>query len=570
MGAAESSVYVYLGQKDGTDRVKGVYTLKVSRIVPKNCKNFERVHYRINYNKKPSRDLIGRNPYYNVSICSGTDYYNKGNCIFRYYCTREDKIIRAVNVYYSSLLPNEPLIIAFITKDFHGYRFTYSSLKSRDYAYSYDFITQTFRKSVKEQLPVEYKNKSGGKKITFILEKKTNTSVNKDRQPILKDNKFKKTIYTSGCSQCKVYYSDLFEYNTQIDPENFDYTKSFTDPKNFIDSYFLKHVENKALDGIIVYYTASANRPENVSHLVEFIDSCNYKSQYVRKDKFSTYWVKEQIDYKNENELCKKMDEIKKKADENDLITYILEKKKEYFGVEVKKTAPEKEKPNTHKGYTKYLHTSKRKGVKSNIVLNLQIIKLEGKEFTYEIELLEAYVMKNKKEEEDDTPFLVMFKQVTSLKPPDTHTVDLMYISKPCDKLADWKQITLKEEVLKERLEEIEKIPREKTIKEKVTEKEKDKDKKEEKEIQKTVPRTFKELREEACKILEKAVTVPGPPKPSPPTVPPGKPKVPDEEFELTLSQKIVITIGAVLASSVIGGISYGVYWYQTTIKLLT
>ncbi|BAM40647.1 conserved hypothetical protein [Theileria orientalis strain Shintoku] len=570
MGAAESSVYVYLGQKDGTDRVKGVYTLKVSRITPKICKNFERVHYRINYNKKPSRDLIGRNPYYNVSICSGTDYYNKGNCIFRYYCTCEKKIIRAVNVYYSSLLPNDPLIIVFITKDFHGYRFTYSNLKTRSYAYSYDFITQTFRKSVKEQLPLEYNNKSGGKKITFILEKKTNTSVNKDRQPILKDNKFKKTIYTSGCSQCKVYYSDLFEYNTQIDIDKFDCSKEFTVPKNFIDSYFLKHVENKALDGIIVYYTASANRPENVSYLVEFIDSCNDKSQYVRKDKFSTYWVKEEHNYKNENELSKNLDQIKKKADENDVLTYIIEKKEKYFCVEVKNITDNK-KPNTQDGFSKYSHTSKRKGVKPNIVLNLQILKQDGKEFTHQLEGLEAYFLKDKEKKEDDTPFLIVFQQASSLKPPDTSTVDMMYISKPCEDPREWKLIVLTEEVLKERLEQIEKIPREKTIKEKVTEKEKDKGKERGKEIGKTVPKTFKELRKEACDILEKAVTVPGfPSKPGPPTVPPGKPKVPDEEYGLTLSQKIVITIGAVLASSVVGGISYGVYWYQTTIKLLT
>ncbi|UKJ90781.1 hypothetical protein MACJ_001716 [Theileria orientalis] len=383
----------------------------------------------------------------------------------------------------------------------------------------------TDRDLVKVRLPKEYESKSGGKKIKFILEE--------------------------------------------------DCPETLTSPKNFIDAYYLSRVKDKSLDGIIVYYTASANQPENVSYLVEFIDSCDDKSQYVRQDKYSTYWVKQEVNYTDESDVIKKLLEIKKKSDTNDCTTYILEKKENYLCVDVKKTFPEDTKPDSQDGYSKYTHTPKRKSVKPNIVFNLQILKLDGKEFTEKIELLETYFIKNNEKKEDNTPFLVMIKPVPSTSVPAATAVDLIYISMPCDDPKEWKKIGLTSTALKDSLEKIEKIPKQKKatekIKEKIKEKIRENGKELEKILEKMVDKTFDELRKDACKILDEKAhppTVPTKPKPGEP-VPPKKPEIPTK-YELSLSQIIGIIIGAVVFSSVAGTISYGVYWYRTTIMLLT
>ncbi|UKK01588.2 hypothetical protein MACK_002406 [Theileria orientalis] len=550
MGLSQSSVYLYLGFKDRSYGIEGNHKVFVRRDISKICKNFERVFFLIRYDKEPLRELLSRNPYYDITICTGTGDHNKGKSIFRYDSYSVEEIIKVACVYYSVLRPDLPLIVCFLTRQHKLYRCTYNKLETQAFVYSYNIRTLTFGGTVKKRLPEEYITRSRNKKLTFSLEIHNNKGVTKNSYGISTDNKFKKLIYTGSCDSCTVYYSDLFESSTQIDAKKLDCPK-ITDFKNFIDPYFLEPLKNNKLDGIIVYYTASRNKPENVAYLVEFIDLCEVKKQYVRKDKHSACWHKAELKYTNEKQLIKKLEEIKKDADSKDVTTYIIEKKATYLCVKVEKDK-EPKKPNTHEGYAKYSHTPTTKRYKSNLVHNLQSIKLESKEFTREIVVMDSYFLKNSKKEEDDTPFLVVFN-VKPLFPLDLSLIALKYIAKPCGKPEVWNEIPISDVILKQTLNKIDKIVKQKKIKEK------------------SEPKSFKELREEACEILDKAIppsVVPS--KPVPPGVYPGEPGIPAEKYQLTTWQIIGITIGAIHLSCIVGGVSYIIYWYRTTIMLLT
>nr|PVC51906.1 hypothetical protein MACL_00001217 [Theileria orientalis] len=115
--------------------------------------------------------------------------------------------------------------------------------------------------------------------------------------------------------------------------------------KNAIDPYFLNSVKGHFFDGIMVYFVRISDRPPQkpceeeednkcMALLVEFVDSCNSKIQIKRKDKEGYWWSQEKVDYKDDATLLEKLKAIKEQA-KDEANTVILDNKDNYLGVTV-------------------------------------------------------------------------------------------------------------------------------------------------------------------------------------------------------------------------------------------
>ncbi|UKJ88124.2 hypothetical protein MACJ_000567 [Theileria orientalis] len=403
----------------------------------------------------------------------------------------------------------------------------------------------------------QYKKLLRNRTIQFVKAEKESDDVLGYQQEIGKDKKKYRIICTPSGEKSVLNSNCLFTFNTKLKDK---YEEPKIQPgcqkpqdngKNQIDPYFLAPVYGKYFDGIIIYFARDSPKNEktidekhdaNTALYLEFIDLREKDICFKRKDKNGYLWAEEKIDYKDDTALESQLGTICT-ALNDEVNTCILDMKESYKGPTVKTE-------ETTQAYIKYTHTYSKEN-KCTFIFGrkeTEIPKLKGN--SLKTACVEVYYLKAK-DKEDDEPFLVSFEVKESQ--PKTKAYHFKndgefknwveFVNKKKEKPEKEQQDDLKNE-LKERLGELATSGS-------------------------CSPNLFW-LRIVAYQILtyEK-------PSPAPPVTVPEEKKRPDlykpEDVPDPPPLEWIITgsVGGVVfvGSSAVG---YGVYWYNTTIRLLT
>ncbi|UKJ89056.2 hypothetical protein MACJ_002302 [Theileria orientalis] len=437
------------------------------------------------------------------------------------------------------------------------------SIKNARWDRAYNITAYTIKKSLKDQLDDEFKKLLFNRKIRFRIGKERK-EISGDKQELgdYKNYRFiflpvgNDSILGRECLFAIDFYSNKPIAPGDPDPNKPEYCvraeqkdsshkhEVKIEHKNKIDEYYLLPFNGQLYDGIMVYLARENGKPpetlckqnednNNTALLLEFIDSCKSKTHIKRKDKEGFWWAEEKVDYKNDAELLEKLREIKTKLDSN-VVTVILDKKVTYNGVQAFKPVIDK------KAYNKYTHEYKD-AKKPNLLFERKDPKI-GSNSLSEItaKIVEVYYLKAKDAIVDDAqPFLIVFYEKES-----TSEIKKAYHFKNSDKFEEWIEFNGgKTEGLEKKLQKIE-------------------------ENLKCIA-DLKLLRYMAYQILIGEDPKTTKPKDTPTPSRPDEFVPPDQPKPLSIPLIVGGSVGGVVfvVSSAVG---YGIYWYNTTIKLLT
>ncbi|UKJ89168.1 hypothetical protein MACJ_002415 [Theileria orientalis] len=567
MGGSQSYLYIFLGNKENSYNGGGC-NVTVSKTVVDGSINFEVVTHSINYNEADGR-------YFDVYIYDSKETYYKSSYIFAYCSPSTDGLVaNKVKAYYSVLAPNVPLVISFETK-LNTYNCSIDKLLSARWNWASN-ITEYSSTEVTVLLEEQFKKLLLNRKIRFRSEE-VNKDIMANRQE-LGDKKNFRFIFLPKDNEPELGSDYLFsidfidnkpklpgdnvakadEFCSRAKKKGFhqDHPPPKTEHKNQIDEYFLRPFNGQLYDGIMVYLSREEREPpktlcaegeynKGMAILLEFYDSSEEKKYLKRKDKEGYWWAEEPIEYKDDETLRTQLGEIGKAANANDVNTVLLDKMQPYKGVnEVK--------PDIKKGYNKYTYTFE----KSNkpVFLFERKERTIGQFDTIKTQKIDVYYLKAK-DQEDKEPFLIVFFSGDRVpKPMNAYHFANEYNFK------GWKEFEFD---FRKSEQEKDQHDQERELKTKLLEKVQKID-----DYVKCIP-DMDLLRWYAYTILtDKEIP---PPKPKDEQTPqrPDEfvPRKPPEPPPLALI--IGGTVGGVVfvVSSAVG---YGVYWYNTTIKLLT
>ncbi|UKJ88125.2 hypothetical protein MACJ_000568 [Theileria orientalis] len=510
MGSSQSHLNIHLLNTIGKYGQKG-YHVEPTKTVATECKNFEVVTHKINYNGSNSKN-------FDIYIYNNKRPYTKDSYIFAY-CSPNDKnqVVSAVKVYVSTFSPDEPLVISFLLNSGHTHNCLPSVLKGVGWDYAANITGHSFSGDLTKKLPELYEKVSLNWKIQFLADGDAKTQNFLRYESIDKEDKYKRYIYKPSFNKATMASKDLF---SNIKPNT----------KNRIDSSYLGSVNKQFFDGIVVY----AN--EGIALVLEFLDPCK-KIHIQRKDKDATYWAQEELEYTDDASLETKLQELRKSSDEQDIVTYMLDKSDKYNDITV---TPDDVKTTS---YTKYTHKSTEEGKKPNIVFEGVKVTIGGKPYDTKTKTLEVYFLRvngSKGEVRDRRPFLIVFDENGEGEKAKKKT----YHFNNTEKFDDWIEYDEKKSGdLAKKLEEIGRsggcsvdIQFLRSLAHQILVAEPAEDTKKEKPPDATRPEIY---------------------------VPKPETKGPPLEWIITGSVGGVV----VVSSSAVG---YGVYWYNTTIKLLT
>ncbi|UKJ88123.2 hypothetical protein MACJ_000566 [Theileria orientalis] len=531
MGARQSYLYIYLRDKEKTYDEEG-YTVKPSMEVVDKCRNFEVVTYTIDY--KGGNGVNFDIYIYDSKITPPSAYTFA-------YCSPgiETHVAKKVNVYYSILGPMFPLIISFVRdRDTHNcdiYR-----LNRDRWNWASKITEYSLGDNLKEILEEEFKKTFRNRTIEFdVGSKQTNDVLVYPREL---DKKNYRVIFIPSTNDAVLNSNCLFTFETKIhrgsEPYEFQVgcKPSATGDKK-IDPYFLDSIKNKKFyNGIIVYFLRPEEKNDisydeehdkNTPLLVEFIYLCETKF-LKRKDKDGYWWSEEQVTYKDDKALQSELSKIDTESKGNVVNTVFLDMKKPYRG-------PTGVDQSTVKAYTKYTH--KFGSAKQSIILFERTDpEIKGKTPKVNATNVEVYYLKAGSDE-DTKPFLIVFDEKGDGTPMKA------YYFKHDGEFKDW-----------EEFDQLGKLP----------------DKLEKIANSGACSGHLHWLRGLAYRIL--TTEDPPPETPPKPKEDPPRPKVLEREIEPDpppLEWIITGSVGGVVfvGSSAVG---YGVYWYNTTIRLLT
>ncbi|UKJ89166.1 hypothetical protein MACJ_002413 [Theileria orientalis] len=543
MGGSYSDLNVYLRSKKH-NHITTDYTVTFTKKNFDGCCSFVVFTYEINFTPTSN----GQN--YNVLLYDGYNSTYKGRYVFGYYYPRnENEVIQHVSAYYSVLAPNHPLVISFKNKT-NTYNCYLDRLKNGRWDRGYNISGYSFGNPLsKDVLDEEFKKLQFNKKIKFTTGGDI-TDIAAEKQEIkLKNFRF---IFIPKGNESVLGVNCLFSLDFKKNEPKL--TDSQETNKNQIDPYFLTSVNGQYYDGIIVYFERDQPRtkPKPISNpeqkdykgkvlFVEFIDSSKEKTYLKRKDEDGYWWDEEKIDCNGDIQLLQELGKIKSEL-KSSVVTVILDEKKQYKG---STGVPSED----HKVYMKYTH---KFGDCKKTVLLFERKKLEVgpfKETEKKAKHVEVYYLKAGGNE-DSQPFLIVFDQ----KGDDKDDKKEAYHFTNTDKFDDWKEFQFKEQekpldgnkLIKKLYEKVGKIG-----------------------TNGSCIDDLPTLRWYANKILIDPETGPAP---VPPTTKPERPpeeKPPDKDEGLPIPWIIGGSVGGgvFVVSSAVG---YGVYWYNTTIKLLT
>ncbi|UKJ89057.2 hypothetical protein MACJ_002303 [Theileria orientalis] len=548
MGGSYSDLNVYLrGKKKYPYKANG-YTLTSTKKNFDGCCNFVEFTHKIDYNPSSS----GR--YYNVLLYDG--YYRfKGKYLFGYYYPGNDnEVIQEVRSYYSVLAPNHPLVISFVTKANINYNCLPKNLKNARWNYA-SYITQYSSLGpnvTKDVLDEEFKKLLLNRTIKFTTGQE-NVEIAAAQQKI-RDKNFR-FIFLPKDNDPELGSEYLFSLDVDKQEPKLPDSKE-PNNKNHIDKYFLTSVNGQYYNGIMVYFERSEDPPKSKPEpndkqpeqkeykgkvlLLEFIDSCKSKTHIRRKDEEGCWWAEEKVPYDNDNELLAKLTETNKQL-KNDVVTVILDEKDTYNrSTNVEKT--------DNKAYMKYTHIYGKENKPVLLFQRTQLVNGPLHDIQTKAKKVEVYYLKAGGKE-DSQPFLIVF---------DPNGQDQKekkaYHFTNTDKFEEWKEFKCEEEEKKVENEELvkkleQKVERIKQNGSCINDL--------------TILRWYayeiligKDPKPED-KIKEKEATRPPEQQPSPTTEP------------LNIPLIVGGSVGGVVfvVSSAVG---YGIYWYNTTIKLLT
>ncbi|UKK00532.2 hypothetical protein MACK_000606 [Theileria orientalis] len=535
MGARQSHLNIILESSDYKCNQpledKGKYTLESSKGLYKDCNDFEVVTYNINHTE-------GDGTNYDIYIYNTKDLSYKGAYAFAYCSPSYNQVATRVEVYYSVLAPTNPLVISFVTRSQHSYHCPFDRLKSVGWDWASN-ITEYASENLLDLLKKQYLKISWNKTIKFT-KGNDNKDVKVQRQEI-DDSTYYRVILLPEGKECVLGSECLCYFNFGDSKVN---CKS-KNGNNKIDTYYLESLFDKYYPGIILYFArktpkSNANQGkanedkdyDNTLLLVEFIHSCK-TTTLRRMDKDCCLWAGEQVKYTKYDDRLKELQSIYQAAQNNVTKTIFLDK----ISSNICNTTVKSEQQNV---YNKYQYEFEQK---SKAVLLFERRTITIGSFTsagLEVKQVDVYYLKfkgAKDEEQDVKPFLIVIDKNGKDTPKKAYHFKYGF---GFDKWEEFEKV----EGLQGKLEEIKKNI--------------------------TCSLGIDLLRMMVYNILI------GEKPPPAPAAPPGvheeRPKVvrPETGPEgLSLGLIIGCSVGGVLLISGLA-IGYGVYWYNTTIKLLT
>nr|PVC52070.1 hypothetical protein MACL_00001045 [Theileria orientalis] len=542
MGLGQSYLYIYLESKDnryggGTDS-NNRYEVTSTKGILTECDSFEVVAHKIG-DRKPN-DMS-----YDIYIYDSKKTASKASYIFAY-CSPsvESHVVKEVKVYYSVLAPHKPLAITFVRQsDEHHCDIDKLRKAGWDWAKN---ITEYASPKLKELLKDQFKKFAWERTIEFDQGESQTTGVLVFPRQI--DGKHYRLIFIPSEEKSVLNRKCLFTFNTEAKP-GIGYTvvqsgcqSSPTGDKNKLDSYFLESVKKKLyFNGIIVYFARDQEKndvslnekhDDNTALLVEFINSCETIG-IKRKDKDGCLWAEEKVTYTDHKTRVEALEKIKKEAESYNSNTVILEKTSTY-------TCGSKVTTDTKTSYYKYTHDF-NEAKKLNILFERKNPKIGNLDTsTTEAKKVDVYYIKYQTKEgdkQDGKPFLIAFYKNGDSKPTK------VYRFNNTDKFEDWQELSA------DKLEnKFTRIDRDAACTDDL--------------------HWLKKL------ILQILTTEESTPPPEPPKKPdPDRPEVDAETPPPPPGPDWWLIIGCSVGGFlfiVALAIGYAIYWYNTTIRLLT
>ncbi|BAM39199.1 conserved hypothetical protein [Theileria orientalis strain Shintoku] len=359
------------------------------------CSDFEEVTHTITFTEGKPLD-------YNVLLYDGTNDKNKGKRVFGYYHPRNDnEVIQEVRTYYSVLAPNVPLVISFALKGNLTYNCLLGELQNARWDYSSNIARYSFRDNLnKDFLGKEFRKLSLKRTIQFTIGE-AKTDIEGERQE-LGGNLICRFIFIPKGNVSVLGSESLFSLESnKPKPQN--------TIKNQIDPYYLTSVKDHFFDGIMVYFAEEIMKQEKYEDkdvenrvlLLQLINSCK-TTYFKRRDNDGYWWSEEQVTYTDDNSLVNELEKIKDQTE--DVNTVILDGKKTYKGVQDVKT------DETNKACIKYTH--KYESSKKSVTLfKREQKKLVTSDLSDAIsQNVDVYYLRPKDAKDDDTePFLIVF-----------------------------------------------------------------------------------------------------------------------------------------------------------------
>ncbi|BAM41552.1 hypothetical protein TOT_030000815 [Theileria orientalis strain Shintoku] len=544
MGLGQSYLYIYLESKDDkygeSIDANNRYEVTSTKGILTECDSFEVVTHKIDV-RKPN-DMI-----YDIYIYDSKRIATKASYIFAYCSpTVKSHVVKEVKVYYSVLAPHKPLAITFVREKEDTHHCDIDKLRKVGWDWAKN-ITEHASSNLVELLKQQYKNFAWDRTIEFDQGNKPTSQVIVFPRAI--DGIHYRLVFIPNQGHPVLNRSCLFNFNTEHKSGTGDSfvqngcQSSSSGDKNKLDSYFLEKVKSKLyFNGIIVYFARKEEKnkvsldekhDDNMALLVEFINSCETIG-IKRKDKDGCLWAEEKVVYTDQQSRVNALKKIKEEAESYNCNTVIIEHKSNY-------TCGTTVTTETKTSYNKYTHqfTVEKE---LNILFERKTITIDSFSpssiQTKKVEVFYLkYKTKDKGEQDDGKPFLIAIYKNGEDKPAKVFHFTLK------EDFKEWKELEAG--------------------------KFKDKFTRIDNETKCTTELHY--LKILVYQILTTDVSQP-PPEPPTPTDPvrPGvdpeiPPPLPGPDWWLIIGCSVG---GFLLLVALVVG--YAIYWYNTTIRLLT
>ncbi|UKK01671.2 hypothetical protein MACK_001024 [Theileria orientalis] len=283
MGNSKSGLHINFSNKSGNEEVPEYYTIKISNKPYEQGRNYIKVTYKIDYHIKIP--VIGFHCFY-----AGHFYLfigNKDEYVFTHSPYYSTDVVKLIDVYFSVLNPDEPLLVTLHTTEPKKYNYVYRTFKRIATFHFNDMRTHESREPLNKHLIGELSNLSNG--VFFYTSTGRSTDLKRipkesdKRDYVGMEEKFHRVIYTcTGNNRSSNLYID----------------KLF--PKRKVSGF--SSLDSQKFDGLLVYY----NNDDPV--LIEFIEGLGTRYQYVEKD--STNWHKVEVLYTDDSSLITELDKL--------------------------------------------------------------------------------------------------------------------------------------------------------------------------------------------------------------------------------------------------------------------
>ncbi|BAM41490.1 conserved hypothetical protein [Theileria orientalis strain Shintoku] len=540
MGARQSYLYVYLKEKDKECSQNGCDITPSKKLVSGSI-DFEVVTYTFNYNGKAPTG-------FDIYLYDSKGGVSDSSYIFGYCSPRVNQVAKRVEVYYSVLAPDNPLVVSFVTDGTDPYKCEFNSLRYARWDWASNITEYTFTGGLVAKLKEQYRNLNLNKTIKLAVGDESTNDVEVIQHEIDKGKKKYRIIYKPKGQKSVLNCNCIFNHNETIDiskhlEKNGCKEHTAKDTKKLIDPYCLTSVKDHFFDGIIVYYEKESENKYTALYM-EFIDLRDKDICLKRMDQEGCWWAEEKIEYNDNAGLEKQLSTIKTGLQKGN--TVLLDAKATYTGVEVTNET-------STKVYIKYIYKFKNND-NPLFLYARQKQQIGNFNNTFTTNTVHVYYLKARGKD-DTEPFLIVF-----FSDGRAGNTKKAYHFKGNYGFEDWMEFNFE---FKEPVPEGPGGDRERELLEKLKDKLKKIDK--------------------YCACLTELTTVRWyahqilidpefkPPEP-PPAKPPEKPKEerpPDEPKPLP----VWLIVGCVAAGVVLivtSVVVYGIYWYNTTIKLLT